>query len=260
MSFIQNLGCATLNFFSNMFEAVGRFVIFTGKSLKSMFSKKWYFNNIANQFFEIGFCSLPVVAMTAIFTGGVMALQTYAGCNRFGAESTVPTIVVLAITRELAPILVGLMVAGRISTSIAAQIGTMRVSDQIDALYTLSTSPYKYLILPRILASTVSMPLLVLIADVIGIFGGTVASVMSLKFDMTTYLDNTINFLRLEDVYSGLIKSVVFGFIIAICGCYYGYNSKGGAEGVGKATTNAIVSASIFILLSNYLMTELFFV
>lgn len=260
MSFIQNLGYATLKFFSNLFESIGRFTIFTYKTFRTIFSKKWYFANIAHQFFEIGFCSLPVVAMTAIFTGGVMALQTYAGCNRFGAESTVPTIVVLAITRELAPILVGLMVAGRISTSIAAQIGTMRVSDQIDALYTLSTSPYKYLILPRVLASTISMPLLVLVADVIGIFGGTVASVLSLKFDMASYLNNTMNFLKLEDVYSGLIKSIVFGFIIAICGCYHGYNSKGGAEGVGKATTNAIVSASIFILLSNYLMTELFFV
>lgn len=260
MNFIRNTGTKVIDIFYDMFESVGKFIYFTYKSISSIFSKKWYFNNIIRQFFEIGFCSLPVVAMTAIFTGGVMALQTYAGCNRFGAESTVPTIVVLAITRELAPILVGLMVAGRISTSIAAQIGTMRVSDQIDALYTLSTSPYKYLILPRILASTISMPFLVLIADIIGIFGGTVASVVSLKFDITTYLNNTINFLKIEDVYSGLIKSIVFGFIIAICGCYYGYNSEGGAEGVGKATTNAIVSASIFILLSNYLMTELFFV
>ena len=259
MSFIQNLGGITIKFFPKIFESIGRVAIFIYKTFRAIFSKKWYFTNIAHQFFEIGFCSLPVVAMTAIFTGGVMALQTYAGCNRFGAESTVPTIVVLAITRELAPILVGLMVAGRISTSIAAQIGTMKVSDQIDALYTLSTSPYKYLILPRVLASTISMPLLVLIADVIGIFGGLMASVISLKFDMASYLNNTMNFLKFGDVCSGLIKSVVFGFIIAICGCYHGYNSKGGAEGVGKATTSAIVSASIFILLSNYLMTELFF-
>lgn len=260
MNFIRNLGLAVKNIFSDLFKSVGKVTIFIYRSLKSLFSKNWYFSNISHEFFEIGFCSLPVVAMTAIFTGGVMALQTYAGCNRFGAESTVPTIVVLAITRELAPILVGLMVAGRISTSIAAQIGTMRVSNQIDALYTLSTSPFEYLILPRILASTISMPFLVLIADVIGIFGGAMASVFSLKFDMTVYLNNTINFLRVEDIFSGLIKSVVFGFIIAICGCYHGYNSKGGAEGVGKATTSAIVSASIFILLSNYLMTELFFV
>lgn len=260
MFFVQKLGRQIIDLFLDLIEKIGNFIIFLYNSVKVLFSKEWYFKNLLRQFFEIGFCSLPVVAMTAIFTGGVMALQTYAGCNRFGAESTVPAIVVLAITRELAPILVGLMVAGRISTSIAAQIGTMRVSDQIDALYTLSTSPYKYLILPRIIAATISMPFLVMIADIIGIFGGTVASVVSLKFDLVIYINNTINFLRFEDAYSGIIKSIVFGFIIAVCGCYNGYYSKGGAEGVGKATTNAIVSASIAILLSNYIMTELFFV
>lgn len=260
MFFVQKLGRQIIDLFLDLIEKIGNFIIFLYNSIKVIFSREWYFKNLLRQFFEIGFCSLPVVAMTAIFTGGVMALQTYAGCNRFGAESTVPAIVVLAITRELAPILVGLMVAGRISTSIAAQIGTMRVSDQIDALYTLSTSPYKYLILPRIIAATISMPFLVMIADIIGIFGGTVASVVSLKFDLVIYINNTINFLRFEDVYSGIIKSIVFGFIIAVCGCYNGYYSKGGAEGVGKATTNAIVSASIAILLSNYIMTELFFV
>lgn len=258
--FFRRIGVAFINNLCNFFDSVGKFCIFIFKALKSIFSRKWYFKSIANEFMEIGFYSLPVVAATAIFTGGVMALQTYAGCNRFGAESTVPAIVVLAITRELAPILVGLMVAGRVSTSIAAQIGTMRVTEQIDALYSLSTSPYKYLIFPKIFVATIFMPFLVLIADVIGIFGGTVASVWSLGFDVSSYLNNTINFLKVEDVYSGLIKSIVFGFIIAVCGCYHGYYSKGGADGVGKATINAIVTASIMILLSNYLMTELFFV
>ena len=260
MNYFQNIGKIFIQSFSNFFFNVGKFSIFVYKTIKSAFSKKWYLKNLSQQFLEIGFYSLPVVTATAIFTGAVMALQTYAGCNRFGAESTVPTIVVLAITRELAPILVGLMVAGRVSTSIAAHIGTMKVSEQIDALYTLSTSPFKYLILPRVIATTVSMPFLVLLADIIGIFGGTVASVVSLKFDLSMYLNNTINFLRFEDVYSGIIKSIVFGFIIAISGCYCGYNSKGGAEGVGQATIKAIVSTSIGILLSNYLMTELFFI
>lgn len=256
----QKIGSSFIKTFSQMFSNVGRFVMFIFNTTKCIFSKKWYFKNLVEQFLEIGFYSLPVVTATAIFTGAVMALQTYAGCNRFGAEGTVPTIVVLAITRELAPILVGLMVAGRVSTSIAAHIGTMRVSEQIDALYTLSTSPFKYLILPRVIATTISMPFLVLLADIIGIFGGTFASVVSLGFDLSQYLNNTVNFLQFEDVYSGLIKSVVFGFIIAINGCYFGYHSKGGAEGVGKATINAIVSTSIGILLSNYLMTKFFFI
>lgn len=260
MKIITKLGRDSINFFDNIFSKIGRVSIFIYNSLKAIFSKKWYFKNLGQQFLEIGFYSLPVVAATAIFTGAVMALQTYAGANRYGAESTVPSIVVLAITRELAPILVGLMVAGRVSTSIAAQIGTMKVSEQIDALYTLSTSPFKYLMLPRIIATTVSMPFLVLIADVIGIFGGTVASVTSLKFDLSIYLNNTVNFLKYEDVYSGIVKSIVFGFIVAVSGCYCGFNSRGGAEGVGKATINAIVYASIGILLSNYFMTELFFI
>lgn len=256
----QKIGSSFIKTFSSIFSSIGKFSLFIFNTIKSIFSKKWYFKNLAQQFLEIGFYSLPVVTATAIFTGAVMALQTYAGCNRFGAESTVPTIVVLAITRELAPILVGLMVAGRVSTSIAAHIGTMRVSEQIDALYTLSTSPFKYLILPRVIATTISMPFLVLLADIIGIFGGTFASVVSLGFDLSQYLNNTINFLQFEDVYSGLAKSVVFGFVIAINGCYFGYHSKGGAEGVGKATINAIVSTSIGILLSNYLMTKFFFI
>lgn len=260
MNFIRKIGRYFIDLFVISTSKVGKVSLFVYKSIAAAFSKKWYFKNLAQQFLEIGFYSLPVVTATAIFTGAVMALQTYAGSNRFGAESTVPAIVVLAITRELAPILVGLMVAGRISTSIAAQIGTMKVSEQIDALYTLSTSPFKYLILPRIIAATVSMPFLVLFADIIGIFGGTAASVISLDFDLYTYLNNTMNFLQYEDVYSGLIKSIVFGFIIALSGCYCGYHSKGGAEGVGKATINAIVYASIFILLSNYFMTEIFFI
>ena len=260
MNFIGKIGRDFLNFLNLFFSKVGKVSLFMYNCIKAIFSKKWYFKNLAQQFLEIGFYSLPVVTATAIFTGAVMALQTYAGCNRFGAESTVPAIVVLAITRELAPILVGLMVAGRISTSIAAQIGTMKVSEQIDALYTLSTSPFKYLMLPRIIAATVSMPFLVLFADIIGIFGGTIASVVSLDFDLYIYLNNTMNFLQYEDVYSGLIKSIVFGFIIALSGCYCGYNSKGGAEGVGKATINAIVYASIGILLTNYFMTEIFFI
>ncbi|MDR2077968.1 MAG: ABC transporter permease [Rickettsiales bacterium] len=260
MKIIERIGEMTGNYISEFFASVGKFIIFVSKSLGGIFSGRWYFNNLLDQFLYTGVSSIPVVVMTAVFTGGVMALQTYAGCNRFGAESTVPTIVVLAMTRELAPILVGLMVAGRVSSSMAAQIGTMRVTDQIDALYTMSTCPYKYLILPKIIAMTLSMPFLVLIADVIGIFGGTLASVTSLGFDLSMYLHNTMNFLKQEDIYSGLVKSVVFGFIVSICGCYNGFYSDGGADGVGKATTNAVISASISILISNYLMTKLFFV
>ena len=197
--------------------------------------------------------------MTAIFTGGALALQIYIGSARWATTDTVPTIVVLGITRELGPVLTALMVAGRISSAIAAELGTMRVTEQIDALKTLSVNPFRYLIAPRIIASILSMPILTLIFDIIGVFGGYITSVISLDFNGAVYIIKTFNFMKSEDVISGLIKSIVFGLIVAIIGCYYGYNSKRGAEGVGKATTNAVVISSILIFISNYIMTDLFF-
>ena len=197
--------------------------------------------------------------LTAIFTGMVLALQSYTGFSRFSAESAIPNVVVLSITRELGPVLAGLMVAGRIGASMAAEIGTMRVTEQIDALVTLSTNPFKYLVGPRLIAGVTMLPILVLIADVIGILGGYLVSVYKLGFNPTTYLINTWNFFEVDDLVSGLIKAAVFGFIISLLGCYNGYNSRGGAQGVGAATTTAVVTASILILCSDYFLTELLF-
>jgi phospholipid/cholesterol/gamma-HCH transport system permease protein len=151
------------------------------------------------------------------------------------------------------------MVAGRVSAAIAAEIGTMRVTEQIDALTTLSTEPFKYLVAPRVIAAVISMPLLALVADIIGIMGGFVVGTQSLGFNPAIYMQLTIDFITPDDITSGLIKAAVFGFIIAIMGCYNGYHSAGGAQGVGRATTNAVVSASILILSANYLMTSLLF-
>ncbi len=214
---------------------------------------------ILQQMLRIGYFSLPVVGLTAFFTGAVLCLQIYVGGNRYGAESFVPQIVVLGITRELGPVIAGLMVAGRVAAAIAAEIGTMRVTEQIDALTTLSTNPVKYLVTPRLIAAVVSMPILVAIADSIGVFGGYVVATSSLRFNGAVYLKNTASFITHEDVVSGLIKAAVFGFIIALMGCYNGFNSKGGAQGVGAATTNAVVSASILILAANYILTSVFF-
>ncbi len=208
---------------------------------------------------DIGYYSLPVVGLTAIFSGMVLALQSYTGFARFNAESAIANVVVLSLTRELGPVLAGLMVAGRIGASMAAEIGTMRVTEQIDALTTLSTNPYKYLIAPRLIAGLLMLPLLVLVADIIGVFGGYIVGVYKLGFNPNVYLANTIDFLEPLDVISGLVKAAVFGFIIALMGCYNGFNSKGGAQGVGSATTNAVVSSSILILVFNYMLTELFF-
>jgi phospholipid/cholesterol/gamma-HCH transport system permease protein len=200
-----------------------------------------------------------VVALTSIFTGMVLALQSYTGFARFSVTSGVANLVVLSVTRELGPVLAGLMVAGRVGAAMAAELGTMRVTDQIDALSTLSTNPMKYLVAPRLLAGIIALPLLVLIADILGVMGGFIVSILKLDFNASEYLTSTMNFVQAQDVLSGLAKAGVFGFVIALMGCYQGYNSRGGAQGVGAATTNAVVSASILILAFDYVMTEMFF-
>jgi phospholipid/cholesterol/gamma-HCH transport system permease protein len=239
--------------------ATGRFAQFAGSAVSHVVRPPFYFHQILKQMIDIGYYSLPVVGLTAIFAGMVLALQSYSGFARFDAENAIAMVVALSITRELGPVLAGLMVAGRIGASIAAEIGTMRVTEQIDALTTLSTNPFKYLVMPRILAGTLMLPCLVLVADIIGIFGGFIVSVYRFEFNPANYLDQTFDILELKDVVSGLVKAAVFGFIISLMGCYCGYNSKGGAQGVGAATTNAVVSASIMILITNYLLTGIFF-
>ena len=208
---------------------------------------------------SIGYYSLPVVGLTALFTGMVLALQIFLGSSRFNAESAVATIVVIGITRELGPVIAALMVAGRVGAAIAAEIGTMRVTEQIDALVTLSTNPFRYLVAPRLIAGALTLPVLVLIGDVVAVFGAYTVGVVKLGFSPATYIQNTFDFLEPIDVISGLVKAAVFGFIITLMGCYHGYNSRGGAQGVGKATTNAVVSASILVLSADYILTELFF-
>src|ERR1700719_146643 len=214
---------------------------------------------IGKQMLRIGYFSLPVVGLTAFFTGGALALQIYVGGNRFGAEAVVPQIVVLGITRELGPVIAGLMVAGRVAAAIAAEIGTMRVTEQIDALTTLSTNPMRYLVVPRLIAAVVTLPVLVLVADAIGVFGGYVIATRSLGFNGAIYIKNTLDFVTNGDVRSGVIKVAVFGFVIALMGCYNGFHSRGGAQGVGAATTNAVVSSSILILAANYFLTSILF-
>lgn len=252
---LQNLGAAALDFFA----AIGSLARFTAHALYHCVTPPFYLRLLRRQLIDIGFYCLPVVGMTALFTGMVLALQSYTGFSRFSAEGAVATVVVLSVTRELAPVLAGLMVAGRIGASIAAELGTMRVTEQIDALTTLSTNPFKYLIAPRIIAGTLMLPALVLVADIIGVFGGYLVGVYKLGFGPENYLHKTWEYLTAEDVNSGLWKAAAFGFIVTLMGCYNGYNSKRGAQGVGAATTGAVVSASILILITNYFLTQLFF-
>jgi phospholipid/cholesterol/gamma-HCH transport system permease protein len=255
MNILQPIGHYVLKFF----KTVGQLVLFTFSALSHCVRPPFYPRAIVRQMIEIGYFSLPVVGLTTLFAGMVMALQSYTGFSRFSAEGAIANVVVVAITRELGPVLAGLMVAGRIGASLAAEIGTMRVTEQVDALTTLSTNPFKYLIVPRLLAGTLMLPLLVLVGDVIGILGGYIVAVYKLGFNASNYLQATAENMTDGDVISGLVKATAFGFIITLMGCYHGYNSKGGAQGVGQATTNAVVSASILILCFDYILTEMFF-
>ena len=255
LDFLAAVGRVFLAFLA----ATGRLALFVLTALSHCLRPPFYPRLILRQMVDIGYYSLPVVGLTAIFTGMVLALQTHSGFARFSAESAVATVVMLSMTRELGPVIAALMVAGRIGAAIAAEIGTMRVTEQIDALTTLSTNPYKYLVVPRLIAGTLTLPLLVLVADVIGVFGGFIVSTYKLGFNAAGYLGQTADNLRIDDVLSGVIKAAVFGFIIALMGCYTGYHSRGGAQGVGAATTHAVVSASIMILLFDYLLTSVLF-
>jgi phospholipid/cholesterol/gamma-HCH transport system permease protein len=239
--------------------AIGRVGIFAWTTISRAVRPPYYPARFFEQLMQIGWFSLPVVGMTAIFSGAALAQQTFTAGSRFNATSTVPAIVVLGMVRELGPVLVGLMVAGRVSSAMAAELGTMRVTEQLDALTTLRTDPYRYLIAPRLLASLIAVPLLVLIANAIGIFGGYFVAVYKLHFNAVGYLATSRQFLTATDLHMALVKSAFFGFFIALMGCYHGFNTQGGAAGVGRATTDAVVSAFIMILLSNMIITLMAF-
>ena len=252
---LASLGRATFT----ALAAVGRIAIYAAITLFHIIRPPFYRREFFTALLSVGWLSLPVVGLTAIFTGGALALQIYAGGSRFNAEAVVPSIVAIGMARELGPVLGGLMVAARVASSIAAEIGTMKVTEQLDALVTLSTHPMKYLAVPRVLAATLSMPVLVAVGDSIGIFGGYLVGVNKLGFNPATYLTNTAQYLQAWDIGSGLVKGAAFGFIVAVTGCYYGMTSARGAQGVGRATKSAVVAASILILAANYLLTEVFF-
>ncbi|MFV0514885.1 MAG: MlaE family ABC transporter permease [Jhaorihella sp.] len=239
--------------------AVGRMTGFALQSVSHILRPPFYPREFGHALMNVGWLSLPVVGLTAIFTGGALALQIYAGGARFNAEAVVPQIVAIGMVRELGPVLVGLMIAARVTSSIAAEIATMKVTEQIDALVTLSTHPMKYLVAPRVLAALIVVPLLVGIGDIIGIAGGYGVSVQNLGFNAAAYLQNTVDFLEPLDVISSLAKGAVFGVIAALMGCYYGMNSGRGAQGVGRATKSSVEAAAVMILAANFVLTGVFF-
>lgn len=255
VTFFAHPGRATLG----ALASIGRVALFTLRALGAAVRPPYYFGRLIEQMLIIGWFSLPVVGLTAVFTGAALAQQIFVGGSRFNAESTVPAVTVIAIVRELGPVLGGLMVAGRVSSAMAAELGTMRVTEQIDALTTLRTDPFQYLIAPRLVAAVLVLPLLVLVSNALGVMGGFLIGTQRLGFNVTSYLATTRQYLEWDDVSSSLVKAAVFGFIIAMMGCYHGFRSMGGAAGVGRSTTNAVVSAFVLILLANLIITVLVF-
>ncbi len=252
---IEILGRSVMRFAENLGNILILFVL----TLKQLFVPPYEVRNTFKQMLEIGVRSLPVVLITAIFTGMVFALQTYTGFKRFGAEAFVGTVVALSMTRELGPVLTGLIVAGRAGAAMAAELGTMRVTEQIDALETLATNPVKYLIVPRFISGLLMMPALTIIADVTGITGGYFVTVGLFKTSSVVYWKRTWDYLEMSDIYNGLIKAAFFGASIALISCYRGFYTRGGAEGVGKATTGAVVLSSMTILVSDYFLSAWLF-
>ncbi len=239
--------------------AIGRVSIFAGSAVIHTVRPPFYLGQFATALMQIGWLSLPVVGVTSLFTGGALVMQIYAGGARFNAEAVVPQIVAIGMVRELGPVLVGLMVAARVTAAIAAEIATMKVTEQIDALITLSTDPMRYLTVPRVLAAVLAVPLLVAVGDLIGIMGGYFVATGSLGFSPAAYLRNTVNFLEPLDIASSLIKGAAFGLIAALMGCYFGMQAGRGARGVGRATKSAVEAAAVLILAANFVLTAVIF-
>lgn len=255
---------------TNLIAALGRLIIgFTfelgnvllllSDTIRKMVTPPYDVSNAIKQMQEVGVRSLPVVLVTGLFTGMVLALQAYTGFKRFGAETLVGTVVGLSMTREMGPVLTGLIVAGRAGAAMAAELGTMRVTEQIDALETLATNPIKYLIVPRFIAGMIMLPALTVVADIIGIFGGYLITVGMFGASPALYWRQTWDYLKTDDIYNGLIKACFFGASIALLSCYKGFYSEGGAEGVGKATTGAVVLSFMTILISDYFLSAWLF-
>lgn len=240
-------------------EEMGRVILLFINTLRWLFRPPLDLRNIMKQLLEVGVRSTPVVLITAVFTGMVLALQSYTGFKRFNAEALMGTVVALSMTRELGPVLTGLIVAGRAGAAMAAELGTMKVTEQIDALFTMATNPVKYLIVPRFIAGIFMLPALTVLADIIGIMGGYFVGVVILGTNPNVYISRTKDYLELKDIYDGLIKAAFFGMAISLISCYKGFYAEGGAEGVGKATTGAVVISCMTILISDYFLSAWLF-
>lgn len=240
----------------NMF---GEYALFLVETVKVLFTYPLKIRKVFTQMERIGVKSFPIAVLTGMFAGAVLALQTYYGFSKFGTENMIGPIVALSLTRELGPVLTGLMVTGRSGSGIAAEIGTMKITEQIDALETLCVNPFQYLICPRILAGIIILPFLTVFSMLFGIWGGYIICTYYFHLNPVEYIEGIQDFLKSTDITGGLIKSSVFGFVLTSIGSFRGYYTRGGAKGVGISTTKSVVIASIAILISNYFLAMLLF-
>jgi phospholipid/cholesterol/gamma-HCH transport system permease protein len=238
---------------------MGRVLLLLVDTIRWSFYPPFRVDLLFQQMERVGVKSGLVVILTGIFTGMVLALQSFHATRRFGAETMVGVAVALSMTRELGPVLTSFMVTGRAGSAMAAELGAMKVTEQIDALYAMAVNPIKYLIVPRVLASIVVVPILTAVADFVGILGGYFMGVTVLGINAGAYVANMEKYVDLGDIYHGIIKAAVFGLILSTIGCYKGYTATGGAEGVGKATTQSVVLSAVLILMANYLLTAAMF-
>ena len=236
---------------------VQEYSILAGRSVTNLFSPPYYLSDVLDQMDIVGVGSLPIVLLTGFFIGAVMVLQTAAQFQRFGQTALTADVVSLALVRELGPSITGLLVAGRNASGMASELGSMIVTEQVDAMRAMGTDPTRKLVTPRVVATVLMLPLLTAMADFMGLIGGYLVASFTLRLDPVAFWTRAINILDFSDLMQGLSKPIVYGFIIATVGCYQGLNVKGGTQGVGRATTQAVVSASVFILISNFFLTKL---
>lgn len=240
-------------------SAIGDFILFFTTTIKTLLTTKLKMHQVINQMYHIGVGSFSIIFLTGISIGLALALQSYIGFSRVGAEEFIGLVIALGMTRELGPVLTGIMVTGRCGSAMTAEIGTMQITEQIDALKTLRINPYQYLIVPRILASTLVLPFLTIFSMFCGIAGGYFFCVYALGLNPNDFMNSITEKLQLSDITGGLIKSSIFGFILAWVGAYNGYITTGGARGVGSCTTRSVVTGSILILIANYFLSSFLF-
>ena len=240
--------------------SVGQVTLLTVKGLGGIFVPPFHLKLVLREVDNFGAGSLLLVDIIALFTGMVMALQTIYGLSIYGAEMYVGSVVSLSLVRELGPVLTSIMVGARVGSGIAAEIGSMQVTEQIDAMRALGASPIKKLVTPKMLAAMITLPLLTVTADIIGIFGGMVVALFELDIDRIFYINSVLTTIKISDLLSGIGKTVFFGLLIAVIGCHFGLKTTGGTTGVGRSTTITVVTISISILISDFFLTKLFLI